>query len=117
MKVDPHYDLLIVGGGITGAAVLHAASRRGLRALLVDRGDFAGGTSSWSSKLIHGGMRYLKSGQWRMTLESVRERERLLEERPGLVEPQPFVMPIHEGTRPGPFALGAAFWIADRMAG
>jgi glycerol-3-phosphate dehydrogenase len=117
VKVDPHYDLLIVGGGITGAAVLHAASRRGLRALLVDRGDFAGGTSSWSSKLIHGGMRYLKSGQWRMTLESVRERERLLEERPGLVEPQPFVMPIHQGTRPGPFALGAAFWIADRMAG
>ena len=53
------------------------------RALLVDRGDFAGGTSSWSSKLIHGGMRYLKSGQWRMTLESVRERERLLRERPG----------------------------------
>ena len=117
MKVDPHYDLLIVGGGITGAAVLHAASRRGLRALLVDRGDFAGGTSSWSSKLIHGGMRYLKSGQWRMTLESVRERERLLRERPGLVEPQPFVMPIHEGSRPGPLALGAAFWIADRMAG
>ena len=62
MNVDPHYDLLIVGGGITGAAVLHAASRRGLKALLVDRSDFAGGTSSWSSKLIHGGMRYLKSG-------------------------------------------------------
>jgi len=117
VNVDPHYDLLIVGGGITGAAVLHAASRRGLKALLVDRSDFAGGTSSWSSKLIHGGMRYLKSGQWRMTLESVRERERLLRERPGLVEPQPFVMPIHEGTRPGRLALGVAFWIADRMAG
>lgn len=117
MNVDPHYDLLVVGGGITGAAVLHAASRRGLKALLVDRGDFAGGTSSWSSKLIHGGLRYLKQGQWRMTLESVRERERLLVERPGLVEPQPFVMPVPAGTRPGPLALGAAFWIADRMAG
>jgi len=117
LKVDPHYDLLIVGGGITGAAVLHAASRRGLKALLVDRGDFAGGTSSWSSKLIHGGMRYLKSGQWRLTLESVRERERLLGERPGLVEPQAFLMPLYEGGRPGPLALGAAFWIADRMAG
>ena len=117
MKVDAHYDLLIVGGGITGAAVLHAASQRGLKALLVDRGDFASGTSSWSSKLIHGGMRYLKSGQWRMTLESVRERERLLVERPGLVEPQPFLMPIFAGQRPGPAALGAAFWIADRMAG
>jgi glycerol-3-phosphate dehydrogenase len=104
-------------GGITGAAVLHAASRRGVRALLVERDDFASGTSSWSSKLVHGGMRYLKSGQWRMTLESVRERERLLRERPGLVEPQPFVMPIQAGSRPGPLALAAAFWIADRMAG
>ena len=116
MKVDAHYDLLIVGGGITGAAVLHAASQRGLKSLLVDRGDFASGTSSWSSKLIHGGLRYLKSGQWRMTLESVRERERLLIERPGLVEPQAFLMPVFEGDRPGPAALNAAFWIADRMA-
>ncbi|MEP7302238.1 MAG: FAD-dependent oxidoreductase, partial [Caldimonas sp.] len=57
------------------------------------------------------------SGQWRMTLESVRERERLLVERLGLVEPQAFLMPIFAGERPGPFALGAAFWIADRMAG
>ena len=117
MKVDAHCDLLIIGGGITGAAVLHAASQRGLKALLVERGDFASGTSSWSSKLIHGGLRYLKSGQWRMTLESVRERERLLIERPGLVEPQAFLMPVFEGDRPGPAALNAAFWIADRMAG
>jgi hypothetical protein len=116
VNVEPSFELLIVGGGITGAAVLHAASRRGVRALLVERDDFASGTSSWSSKLVHGGMRYLKSGQWRMTLESVRERERLLRERPGLVEPQPFVMPIHEGSRPGPLALATAFWIADRMA-
>jgi glycerol-3-phosphate dehydrogenase len=62
-------------------------------------------------------MRYLMSGQWRLTLESVRERERLLVERPGLVEPQPFLMPLYAGSRPGPLALGAAFWIADRMAG
>ena len=117
MKADAHYDLIVVGGGITGAAVLHAASRRGLKALLVDRADYASGTSSWSSKLIHGGLRYLKSGQWRMTLESVRERERLLVERPGLVEPQAFLMPVFEGDRPGPTALRAGFWIADRMAG
>ncbi len=117
MKADAHYDLLIVGGGITGAAVLHAASQRGLKALLVDRGDYASGTSSWSSKLIHGGLRYLKSGQWRMTLESVRERERLLVERPGLVEPQAFLMPVFEGDRPGLAALRAGFWIADRIAG
>ena len=117
MKVEAHYDLLVVGGGITGAAVLHAAAERGLRALLVERGDFAGGTSSWSSKLIHGGLRYLKSGQWRLTLESVRERERLLVERPGLVEAQPFLMPMFDGESPGPATLSTGFWIADMMAG
>ena len=117
MKVDARVDLLVIGGGITGAAVLDEASRRGVKALLVDRDDFASGTSSWSSKLIHGGMRYLKSGQWKMTLESVRERERLLVERPGLVEAQPFLMRVFAGERPGPAALAAAFWIADRMAG
>jgi glycerol-3-phosphate dehydrogenase len=117
MKIDARVDLLVVGGGITGAAVLHEASLRGLKCLLVERDDFASGTSSWSSKLIHGGMRYLKSGQWWMTLESVRERERLLVERPGLVEAQPFLMPVFAGQRPGPTALAAAFWIADRMAG
>ena len=117
MKADASVDLLVVGGGIAGAAVLHEASRRGLKVLLVERDDFASGTSSWSSKLIHGGMRYLKSGQWRMTRESVRERERLLDDRPGLVEPQPFLMPVYAADRPGPMALAAAFWIADRMAG
>ncbi len=116
----PHYDLIVIGGGITGAGVLREASRIGgggaVSALLVERGDYASGTSSWSSKLIHGGLRYLKEGQWRMTLESVRERERLLRDAPGLVEPQPFLMPLYRGAKPGRTAARIGFAIADLMA-
>ncbi len=113
---DESVDLLVVGGGVTGAAVLHAAAQAGLRALLVEREDFASGTSSWSSKLVHGGLRYLKGGHWRMTLQSVREREALLRDWPGLVQPQPFLMPLRAGQRPSALALRAAFALADAMA-
>ena len=75
----------MIGGGITGAGVLREAVRTGAKVLLVEQGDYASGTSSRSSKLVHGGLRYLKTGQWRLTLESVRERERLLREAPDLV--------------------------------
>src|SRR4051812_17909864 len=98
-----HYDLVVVGGGVVGAGVLREASRlgSGVTALLVERDDYASGTSSWSSKLIHGGLRYLKAGQWRLTLESVREREHLLRDAPGLIEPQPFLMPFQRRAKPG----------------
>ena len=76
------WDLLVIGGGITGAGIVREAARRGLRALLVEQRDFAWGTSSRSSKLVHGGLRYLKQGQLGLTRESVRERERLLPRRP-----------------------------------
>src|SRR3546814_8457238 len=85
-QLDAHYDLIVIGGGITGAGIFHEAVRRGVRVLLVEAADFASGTSSASSKLVHGGLRYLKNGQWRLTLESVRERERLLRDAAGLVE-------------------------------
>src|SRR5512134_2710060 len=83
--LDQDWDLIIVGGGITGAGILREATRLGLRALLVEANDFASGTSSRSSKLVHGGFRYLKNGQVKLTYESVRERERLLHEGRGLV--------------------------------
>src|SRR6185312_15763421 len=86
-------DLLVIGGGVTGAGLLLEAARRGLNAALVERDDFASGTSSRSSKLVHGGLRYLREGKLRLTRESVREREALLREAPGLVEPMPFLMP------------------------
>lgn len=110
-------DLLVIGGGISGAGILHEATARGLSALLVERGDFASGTSSASSKLVHGGLRYLKQGQWRLTLESVRARDRLLRSRAGLVEPQPFLMPVYRGMRPGLATMRAGLLLYDLMGG
>ena len=113
----PRYDLVIVGGGITGAGVLREAVRTGASVLLVERHDFASGTSSGSSKLVHGGLRYLQSGQWGLTLESVRERGRLLREAPGLVDAQPFLMPVHRGARPSRALLQIGLFVYDLMAG
>jgi glycerol-3-phosphate dehydrogenase len=111
------WDVLIVGGGITGAGILLEAARRGLKALLVEQYDFAWGTSSRSSKLVHGGLRYLKEGRFALTREAVRERESLLREAPGLVEPQSFAFGDYRGRKPGrrTFLLGLAIY--DRMAG
>lgn len=110
------YDLLIIGGGITGAGILREASRAGLKALLVEQSDFASGTSSRSSKLVHGGLRYLKTGQWRLTLESVRERERLLKETGGLVTVQGFVTAIYAGRSPGWWTMKLGLFVYDLMA-
>ncbi|KQV52220.1 glycerol-3-phosphate dehydrogenase/oxidase [Massilia sp. Root335] len=110
------WDVLVVGGGISGAGVLLEAARRGLKALLVERHDFAWGTSSRSSKLVHGGLRYLKGGHVRLTAESVREREMLLRCAPGLVEPQGFAFAQYEGAR-GRRSFLAGLAIYDVMAG
>ena len=111
------WDLLIIGGGITGAGILLEASRRGLAALLVEQRDFAWGTSSRSSKLVHGGLRYLKQGRLGMTFESVHERQALLRDAAGLVEPQGFAFGDYQGRKPGRrhFMLGLAIY--DAMAG
>lgn len=111
------YDVLVIGGGVTGAAVAFEAARRGLRAALVERGDYASGTSSRSSKLVHGGLRYLKEGRFGLTRESVREREELLRGAPGLVDPVPFVMPHYRGRKPGRATLSAGLWLYDALAG
>ncbi|MCA9921429.1 MAG: glycerol-3-phosphate dehydrogenase/oxidase, partial [Anaerolineales bacterium] len=91
-KLDQSWDVIIVGGGITGAGILREATRSGLRALLVEQHDFAHGTSSRSSKLIHGGLRYLKEGQFAVTMASVQEREMLQTVAPGLVDPLGFLI-------------------------
>ncbi len=116
-QLADHYDLIVIGGGITGAGILREAVRTGARVLLVDARDFASGTSSWSSKLVHGGLRYLKEGQWRLTLESVRERQRLIAEVPGLIEPLQFLMPIRRGASPGRRTMQLGLAIYDLMGG
>lgn len=92
--LDRPWDLVVVGGGITGVGVLRGAARMGLRALLLERRDFAWGASSRSTKLVHGRLRYLAQGRWAVTREAVAERERLLREAPGLVTPLPFLLPL-----------------------
>ena len=111
------WDMVIIGGGITGAGILLEAARRGLRVLLVEQRDFAWGTSSRSSKLVHGGLRYLKEGKLLLTRASVHERKSLLREAAGLVEPQSFAFADYRGRKPGRwlFSLGLALY--DWMAG
>ena len=84
------WDIIVIGGGITGAGVLREARRQGYRALLLEQQDFSWGTSSRSSKMVHGGLRYLASGDIKLTKESVQDRQRLLKEAPGLVDPISF---------------------------
>ncbi len=114
--LDREWDVLIIGGGITGAGILREATRLGLQALLVEQEDFSWGTSSRSSKLVHGGIRYLKEGKLFLTLTSVRERERLLEEGPGLIEPLGFLLATYEGDFPGKWTYGAGLTIYDLLA-
>ena len=91
------FDLIVIGGGITGAGIARDAAMRGMKAALLEKGDFASGTSSKSSKLIHGGLRYLKQLDIKLVKESLSERERLLKLAPHLVHPAPFLIPIYSG--------------------
>jgi glycerol-3-phosphate dehydrogenase len=106
------WDLIIVGGGITGAGILREAARAGVKALLVEGGDFGGGTSSRSSKLVHGGFRYLRNAKLRLTYESVRERETLLDQGRGLINPLGFLLANMKGDKiPGwVFGIGLAIY-------
>jgi glycerol-3-phosphate dehydrogenase len=115
-QLEQEWDLIVVGGGITGAGILREASRLGLRSLLVDRKDFGWGTSSRSSKLVHGGLRYLKEGRVRLTRASVQERERLIEEGPGLIDPMGFLLATYKGDRPGRWTYSAGLSIYDLLA-
>lgn len=116
IQTESQWDIIIAGGGITGAGVAREAARRGLKVLLVDRQDFSWGTSSRSSKMVHGGLRYIAQGDVRTTLHSVRERERLMQEAPGLVDLMPYMMPHYEGRFPGRFAFGMLLKVYDLLA-
>ena len=111
-----HFDLVVIGGGITGAGVAREAAGSGLRTLLVEQRDFAWGTSSRSSKMVHGGLRYLGSGHIRLTRDAVQERQRLMSEAPGLVDPLQFVMPHYRRQFPGPRLFQLLLRGYDRIA-
>jgi len=110
------WDLLVIGGGITGAGIFREATRLGYRVLLIDQRDFAWGTSSRSSKLVHGGFRYLKEGKIALTRASVGEREHLVHEGPGLIDPLGFLMTIYKGDTPGKWTMKMGLTIYDLLA-
>lgn len=113
---DAGFDVLVIGGGITGAGVALEAAHAGLSVGLVEQHDFAAGASSGSSKLVHGGLRYLAS-DWRLTREAVHERERLMRAAPDLVSPLEFMLPVYRGQSPGRAMLRAGLTAYDFMAG
>ena len=115
-NIAQHWDLVIIGGGVTGAGILREATNMGLQALLVEQKDFAWGTSSRSSKLVHGGLRYLKEGRFLLTKMAIEERQHLLKEAPGLVEPLEFLLPVYEHQRPGKRTLKIGLSLYDLMA-
>jgi glycerol-3-phosphate dehydrogenase len=118
---DEEFDVLVIGGGITGVGVALDAATRGLRTALVERHDFASGTSSKSSKLVHGGLRYLQQGDIRLVYQALHERQRLLRNAPHLVSVLPFLIPVL--TKDGPVskkiakALRSALWMYDLTGG
>jgi len=111
-----YFDLLVIGGGITGAAVARDAAVRGLSVAIVERGDWASGTSWRSSKLVHGGLRYLKSGNLRLVFESLTERARLLRLAPHLVQPTDFLFPGYPRRGFSPFELELGLTAYDLLA-
>ncbi|PPD00756.1 MAG: glycerol-3-phosphate dehydrogenase [Hyphomicrobium sp.] len=112
---DDRYDLVVIGGGINGAGIAADASARGLRVLLAEAGDLGGATSSASSKLVHGGLRYLEQYAFRLVRESLAEREILLAKAPHIVWPMPFVLPTVDGMRPA-FMLRAGLFLYDHLS-
>jgi len=112
----PAYDLVVIGGGITGAGIARDAALRGMKVSLFEKSDYASGTSSKSSKLIHGGLRYLEHGEIRLVFESVSERNVQTRVAPHLVRPLPFLIPIYDGVRPGFEVMNLGLWIYDSLA-
>ncbi len=121
-RPDPHtitsrnFDLIVIGGGINGAAIARDAAIRGLSVLLLEKQDFASGTTALSTRLIHGGLRYLEYGEVGLVRESLRERERLLQNARHLVAPLPLYLPIYRHSRRGPLTIRAGMMAYDTLS-
>ena len=116
MANDSTYDLLVIGGGINGAGIARDAAGRGLSVLLAEKDDLAAHTSSWSTKLIHGGLRYLEHYEFRLVAEALAEREVLLRIAPHIIEPLLFVLPHEPHLRPA-WMIRAGLFLYDRLGG
>jgi glycerol-3-phosphate dehydrogenase len=110
------FDVIIIGAGINGAGIARDAAMRGLKVLLLDKGDIGGGTSSWSTRLIHGGLRYLEHGEFGLVRESLRERETLFRIAPHLVRPLPIVIPIYKNARRGLWTIRSGMIAYDALS-
>jgi glycerol-3-phosphate dehydrogenase len=110
------WDLLVIGGGINGAGIARDAAQRGVNVCLVEKDDIGGGTSAGSSRLIHGGLRYLEHGEISLVRESLRERERLLRAAPHLVKPLELLLPIYRHARRGPLTIRAGMYLYDLLS-
>ena len=110
------FDVIIIGAGINGAGIARDAAMRGLKVLLLDKGDIGSGTSSWSTRLIHGGLRYLEHGEFGLVRESLREREYLLNTAPQLVRPLEMLVPIYQGARRGRWTMRAGMLAYDILS-
>jgi glycerol-3-phosphate dehydrogenase len=115
-NAEAEYELIVIGAGINGAAIAREAAVAGIKTLIVERGDIGSGTSSASSRLIHGGLRYLEHAEVGLVYESLRERERLLELAPHLVEPLELCIPFYRGARRGRWQIGAGLALYDLLA-
>jgi len=116
LDLDQPWDIIVIGGGITGAGIFNMAAQEGLKVVLLEANDFAFGTSSRSSKLVHGGIRYLKNRQFDVVRESVKERERLLRESDGLVDSLPFIFPSYEDNQRETKMMKLGVIVYDLMA-
>jgi len=110
------FDLAIIGGGITGAGVARDAASRGMRVALIEASDFASGTSSRSSKLIHGGIRYLENLEFGLVFEALSERQKLFDMAPHLVHPLRFILPVYKGGRVPAWKMGLGMWFYDALS-
>lgn len=110
------FDLIVVGAGINGAGIARDAAMRGLKVLLLDKGDFGSGTTSWSSRLIHGGLRYLEYYEFSLVRESLSDREKLLKAAPHLVKPLQIVIPIYEHHKRGPALIRLGMTLYDLLS-
>lgn len=117
LPVAAHFDVAVIGGGIQGVGVARAAATAGYRTLLIERDEWAAATSRWSSKLIHGGLRYLETGQINLVYHSLQERQRLFREQPALVKPVKFYIPIYRRTRRRPWQIRAGLSAYALLAG